>query len=140
MTEAPDQSHRLSLEVLAGGDALRQEQLTVDLQGELRKADGWEIEFREGFAPDSDGRKGIGSGDLSLWAACAAAARPAANVLVTLIKEWCAKERHRKVEITLGDDSVVITGKPDPAHERVIDSMLAKMRSAQTPSEGDGEE
>ncbi|MEZ0064961.1 hypothetical protein ABIA32_000949 [Streptacidiphilus sp. MAP12-20] len=140
MTEAPDQRHRLSLEVLAGGDALRQERLTTDLRGALRKADGWEIEFREGTAPNSGDRKGVSSGDLSLWAVAVAAARPAANILITLIKEWCARDRHRKVEITFGNDSVVITGKPDQAQERVIDSMLARMQSVQAPSAGDDEE
>ncbi|MFH8885827.1 hypothetical protein [Streptomyces californicus] len=58
---------------------------------------------------------------MALWAATTAAvARPASQVLITLIKEWCAKERHRKVVVTVGDDSTKITGRPDAAQERMV--------------------
>ncbi|UWM47611.1 hypothetical protein N0X72_00545 [Streptomyces carpaticus] len=58
---------------------------------------------------------------MALWAATAATvARPASQVLITLIKEWCARERHRKVVVTVGDDSIEITGRPDAAQERMV--------------------
>ncbi|WP_405614384.1 hypothetical protein OG292_16660 [Streptomyces sp. NBC_01511] len=44
----------------------------------------------------------------------------ASQVLITLIKEWCAKERHRKVAVTIAGDSIEITGRPDTARERMV--------------------
>ncbi|MFJ7996578.1 hypothetical protein ACIQ7D_05360 [Streptomyces sp. NPDC096310] len=60
-------------------------------------------------------------------------ARPASQILITLIKEWCAKERHRKVVVTVGDDSIEITGRPDAAQERLV-------REFQDRVAGDGPE
>ncbi|MEV0403004.1 hypothetical protein [Actinoallomurus sp. NPDC050550] len=116
--------------VIAGGDTLRQERLTRDLHDELQKADGINAGFVEGGADVGEGRKGGLAGDVALWAAVTAAGRQTSQVLVTLIREWCARERHRKVELTVNGDSVTITGQPDEAQERIVRSFLE--RAAET--------
>ncbi|MET7344202.1 hypothetical protein ACIOEZ_27925 [Streptomyces sp. NPDC087866] len=110
-----------TLTVLTGGDTLRQESLTRDLYDTLRRADDLAVGFHDAEEPAEPGSKGTGVGEVALWAATTAAvARPASQVLILLIKEWCAKERHRKVVVTVGDDSIKITGRPDAAQERMV--------------------
>ncbi|PKV88670.1 hypothetical protein BX283_6293 [Streptomyces sp. TLI_146] len=110
-----------TLAVPTGGDTLRQERLTRDLHDTLNRADGLVVGFHEAEEPTEPGHKGAGVGEVALWATgTAAVARPASQVLITLIKEWCAKERHRKVVVTVGDDSIEITGRPDAAQERMV--------------------
>lgn len=110
-----------TLAVSTGGDTLRQERLTRDLHDTLRGTDGLVVGFHDADGPSEPGRKGTGAGEVALWAATTAAvARPASQVLITLIKEWCARERHRKVVVTLGEDSIEITGRPDAAQERMV--------------------
>lgn len=110
-----------TLTVPTGGDTLRQERLTRDLHDTLTRTDNLAVGFHDSNGPTELGRKGAGVGEVALWAAATAAvARPVSQVLITLIKEWCAKERHRKVVLTVGDDSVEITGRPDAAQERMV--------------------
>lgn len=52
--------------------------------------------------------------------------RPASQVLITLIREWCARDRHRKVEVTYDGNSVTITGHPDEAQERIVRDFLGR--------------
>ncbi|MEU8583463.1 hypothetical protein [Streptomyces abikoensis] len=113
--------------VLAGGDALRQERLTRSLHDALVKVDGVEVGFREASAPDGDGRKGGAAGDVALWAALGTAARPLSQVLITAIREWCEKERQRKVEVTYRDGSIVVPARPDEAQLRVIREFMDKV-------------
>lgn len=76
-------------------------------------------------------------GDAALWAATATAvARPVSHVLVALIKEWCAKDRHRKVDVTYEGHSVTITGLPDAAQERMVANFLDRVSGG----EGSGPE
>ncbi|MFD8837299.1 hypothetical protein [Streptomyces griseofuscus] len=104
-----------------GGDTLRQERLTRDLHNTLERADGLVVGFHDADGPAEPGRKGAGVGEVALWAATTATVvRPASQVLITLIKEWCAKERHRKVVVTIAGDSIEITGRPDAAQERMV--------------------
>ncbi|MGW3863864.1 hypothetical protein ACWEDZ_20565 [Streptomyces sp. NPDC005047] len=85
------------------------------------------------------GHKGAGVAELALWAATATAvARPAPQVLITLIKEWCAKERHRKVEVSYGENSVKITGRPDAAQERMVHEFLDRATGGEGPGPEDG--
>ncbi|MEU6403784.1 hypothetical protein [Streptomyces sp. NPDC046985] len=113
------------LVVSTGGDTLRQERLTRDLYDTLRAADGLAVGFASEGAFAEPGHKGAGVDEVALWAATATAvARPASQVLITLIKEWCAKERHRKVEVSCGENSVKITGRPDAAQERMVHEFL----------------
>ncbi|MFJ2769204.1 hypothetical protein [Streptomyces sp. NPDC087300] len=110
-----------TLAVPTGGDTLRQERLTRDLHDTLNRTDGLVVGFRDADEPTERGHKGAGVGEVALWAVgSAAVARPASQVLITLIKEWCAKERHRKVVVTVGGDSIEITGRPDATQERMV--------------------
>ncbi|MEU6145238.1 hypothetical protein ABZ848_33425 [Streptomyces sp. NPDC047081] len=129
------------LVVPAGGDALRQERLTRDLYAALHEAEGVAVGFADAGQPSEPGHKGTGAGEVALWAATATAiARPASQVLITAIKEWCARDRHRKVEVTYDGRSVAITGRPDAAQERVVRDFLDKVGDAPSGGpEGGGE-
>jgi hypothetical protein len=91
------------LVVPTGGDALRQERLTRDLYEALRESGSLAVGFEDGEKPVEAGRKGAGPADVALWAA---ASMPAAHVLITLIKEWCAKERLRTVKVAYRGRSI----------------------------------
>lgn len=121
-------SQQWHLVVPTGGYALRQERLTRDLYAALSGVDGLACGFADGDSSAAEGSKGAGAGDVALWAAVAAASSGATSrVLITLIKEWCAKERHRKVELTYGDRSVVIPSRPDPVQERMVNEFLDRV-------------
>ncbi|MGW2591918.1 hypothetical protein ACWCXC_16860 [Streptomyces sp. NPDC001515] len=121
-----------------GGDTLRQERLTRDLHDTLHGTDGLVVGFHDADGPTEPGHKGAPVGDVALWAATTAAvARPASQVLITLIKEWCAKERHRKVVVTVGDDSIKITGRPDAAQERMVREFQARVAGDDGPASDD---
>ncbi|GGX62225.1 hypothetical protein [Streptomyces hiroshimensis] len=128
-----------TLTVPTGGDTLRQERLTRDLHDTLRRTDGLVVGFHDADGPSEPGRKGTGVGEVALWAsATAAVARPASQVLITLIKEWCAKERHRKVVVTVRDDSIEITGRPDAAQERMVREFQDRVAGGDGPEPNDG--
>ncbi|MER8091099.1 hypothetical protein ABTZ57_40155 [Streptomyces sp. NPDC094048] len=129
-----------TLTVPTGSDTLRQERLTRDLHDTLHRTDDLVVGFHDADGPTEPGRKGADVGEVALWAATttAAVARPASQVLITLIKEWCAKERHRKVVVTVGDDSVEITGRPDAAQERMVREFQDRLAGNDGPESDDG--
>lgn len=131
---------RWQLAVPTGGDVLRQERLTRDLYATLSGTEGLVIGHTDDSdgPPVEDGRKGAGAGDVALWAAVAAASRPASHVLITLIKEWCAKERHRKVEVTYDGHSVTLTGRPDADQERLVRDFLDRATGGTEGSRDEG--
>ncbi|MEU5432995.1 hypothetical protein AB0G73_06400 [Streptomyces sp. NPDC020719] len=134
-----DGGRQWTLTVPTGGDTLRQERLSRDLHDTLQRTDGLLVGFHGADEPSEPGRKGTGVGEVALWtAATAALARPASQVLITLIKEWCAKERHRKVVVTVGDGSIEITGRPDAAQERMIREFQDRVASSDSPEPNDG--
>lgn len=122
----------LRLEVLAGGDALRQERLTRSLRDDLVALDGVTVEFADAQASLADGCKGGWTADVLLWTSIAASARPASQLLITAIKEWCAKERHRTVKVTDGDRSIELSGRPDEASERLVREFLRTCEEGET--------
>ncbi|MCU8590810.1 hypothetical protein [Streptomyces sp. A13(2022)] len=127
-----------TLSVSTGGDTLRQERLTRDLHDILNRTDGLVVGFYNTDEPTEPGHKGAGVGEVALWAAgTAAVARPASQVLITLIKEWCAKERHRRVVVTIGDDSIEITGRPDAAQERMVRDFQDRIAGEDGPEPDD---
>ncbi|MFF3290890.1 hypothetical protein [Streptomyces sp. NPDC003023] len=119
--------------VPTGGDALRQERLTRDLYAALSGVEGLVLGYADdGDGPVADGRKGAGAGDV------AAASRPASHVLITLIKEWCAKERHRKVEVIYDGHSVTLTGRPNADQERLVRDFLDRVTDDTAESQDEG--
>lgn len=103
------------------GDTFRAERLTRDLRRTLSTVDELEIDFAAGDRADrADGEKGGGLSGLALSATVAVpVATAVTRVLVTAIREWCARERNRKVEVTV-DGSVVITGGIDEQTESIV--------------------
>ncbi|WP_316739072.1 hypothetical protein [Streptomyces sp. MK7] len=134
-----DSAPRWQIVVPTGGDALRQERLTRDLYDTLQATDGLTVGFNDDDKPAEPGHKGAAVGEIALWAATATAvARPASQVLIALIKEWCAKQRHRKVELTYGVHSVRITGRPDAAQERMVRDFLDRAAGGEDAGPEDG--
>ncbi|MEV5411277.1 hypothetical protein AB0K60_20850 [Thermopolyspora sp. NPDC052614] len=126
----------LRLDVVTGGDTLRRERLTRLLHRDISVIDGAAAELAESAGPPGEGRKGALTGDLFIAVSLAAAtARPAFQMLTTLIREWCAKERHRKVVITDGDRSLEITGRPDAGQERLVREFLNEFLDQDTKAQ-----
>lgn len=119
-----DTEPTVRLEVLAGGDSLRQERLTRELRDELARIDGVTVEFAAVQAARGSGHKGAMTAEVVLWVIVAASARPVSQLLITVVKEWCAVERHRKVSVSEGERSIEISGRPDAAQERLVREFL----------------
>jgi Effector Associated Constant Component 1 len=130
------------IQVITGGDALRQERLTRALHAELRQRRELTVAFAPSAAPVAAGAKAGALGEVALWAA-AGTAGP--RVLVTLIREWCAKERHRRVELTYRGNSLTLPAHPDETQERIIRAFMeqvdrAEAADAAEPSQEPSEE
>ncbi|MFI6323776.1 hypothetical protein ACIBG8_40045 [Nonomuraea sp. NPDC050556] len=111
------------IEVVTTGDVLRHERQTRALYMALKDLDEVQVDFAPQEPARADGHKG-GVVDLALVAAVGVASRPAVQLLITTIKEWCATERHKKVVLKDGERSVEIDGSPDAAQERMIRQFL----------------
>ncbi len=115
------------IEVLAGGDPLREERLTRSLRDDLAGLEGVAVHFARGGA-SAPGSKSGALTDLALIAVSAgaglASSKPLAGVLTTAITEWCRRERHRKVRITRGEDAMEITGNPDKGQQQLAQEFL----------------
>ncbi|MGO4616910.1 hypothetical protein AB4305_20635 [Nocardia sp. 2YAB30] len=111
------------IRVRTGGDTLRAERLTRELRDELDAADGIAAGFIEGgAAPATGDRKGGVDSDLVLWASVSApVAAAGARVLTTLIKEWCARDRHRRVELTYKGNSAIIAGQSADQLQQIVE-------------------
>lgn len=109
---------RWKIGVRTDGDTIRAERHTRNLRDTLAEIAGIQVELARDNSADNDGHKG-GIGDLSLWVTMAGTTAP---VAITAIKEWCARDRHRKVEVTRdgASTSVTIVGEPTEAQERII--------------------
>ncbi|MGW6505104.1 hypothetical protein [Nonomuraea angiospora] len=114
----------MDIEVLAGGDRLRQERLTRSLHHALLEVDGISVNYPDSEESSADARKGGAATHVILGVTLLGAARPALQLLITAIKEWSAVERNRKVRLTEGEWSVEITGRPDEAQERLVQRFL----------------
>ncbi|MEV0294932.1 hypothetical protein [Nocardia sp. NPDC050710] len=125
------------IQVAAGGDTLRAERQTRELYAELDTAEGLTAGFVDNNGTRAAGNhKGGATGDLVLWASVAApTAAAGARVLVTLIKEWCARDRHRRVELTYNGNKATIVGRPDNQLQHIID--LFTMDAAGDPTAPD---
>ena len=110
----------IRIRVIAG-DTFRAERLTRNLRRTLSNVEDLDVDFAVGDrAGAADGEKGAGVADLALSATVAVpVATAVTRVLVTAIREWCALERNRKVEVTV-DGSVVITGGIDEQTETIV--------------------
>src|ERR1700754_3827578 len=103
-----DGTETFRLQVLSGGDPLQEERLVRSLRDALADLDGVTVGFASERKEAVQGSKGSIVADLSLWAAVAYSAKPISQLVATAIREWCAKEHHRRVRITRGDSSIEI--------------------------------
>lgn len=113
--------------VSTGGDTLRAERLLRDLRANLHGVEGVSIESPRAEVIPGE-HKGVGLTDPALWATVASS-----PVLITAIKAWCGHDRHRKIELTRRADgvSIVVSGAPTPAQERIVQEFLSKRSTEQ---------
>ncbi|MEC3915834.1 effector-associated constant component EACC1 [Nocardia sp. CDC160] len=113
---------RWQIEVGKGTDSLRIERMTRSLNDAIADIAGVRVEFVEHAVVAEPGSKG-GVADFGMWISLSSTAAP---VLIAAIKEWCGRDRHRRVELSRKGDSttVTITGDLTDAQERVIDHFL----------------
>jgi hypothetical protein len=114
----------LLLEVSAGGDPLREERLTRDLHNVLQSdqalvAAGVSVVVAPA-PPAPPGVKGSFEAVLTLMAAGAPYAQPAADVLRSAIEKWCSRDRRVTVRLRDGERSVDVVGDPTPEQEALI--------------------
>ncbi|AUS81091.1 hypothetical protein C1701_25215 [Actinoalloteichus sp. AHMU CJ021] len=124
-------THVYRVAVLAGGDPLREERLTRSLRDDLTRVEGTSVDFTSGSSSGLPGSKGGNLTNVALLVAALAASKPLANVLVTAIREWCQRDRHRKVRVTCGEATLEITGKPDPSQHQLVREFLEKVENAE---------
>jgi hypothetical protein len=132
-----DDHEDIRIRVIAG-DTFRAERLTRDLRRTLSTVEDLEVDFAgTGRTDHVDGEKGAGFADLALSATVAVpVATAVARVLVTAIREWCARERNRKVEI-VGNEGVriIITGGFDEPTERIVRLLAGERHDSATESD-----
>jgi hypothetical protein len=113
----------LRVQVLAGSDPLRIEQLTHDLLGTLSNSDvartGVTISPVTRVA--GPGSKGNLEAIVALLVAGAPYAQPAADVLIAAIQGWCARDRRVRVLVSDGDRRAEIVGDPTPTQREIVD-------------------
>ncbi|WP_243794561.1 effector-associated constant component EACC1 [Saccharopolyspora gloriosae] len=89
------------------------------LRDELRDSLGVRVSLATEREPHGHGYKGGTATDLLLWASLGAAGSASASMLLSSISSWCARERSRRVELTLGGRSMCLAGRPDECAELV---------------------
>ncbi|MEU4430048.1 effector-associated constant component EACC1 [Nocardia rhamnosiphila] len=132
-----DDHEDIRIRVIAG-DTFRSERLTRDLHRTLSTVEDLEVDFAgTDRAGQADGEKGAGVADLALSASVAVpVATAVTRVLVTAIREWCARERNRKVEIARDEGgSIVITGGIDERTERIVRLLAGERHDPATESD-----
>lgn len=117
----------LQLEVVAGSDVLRHERLTRDLCDDLSTLSGVNVSFEAAAAPSGEGRKGTMATVLTLIATITTMGRPAAQVLIAAIQEWCARDGRRIVRIKDGDRTLEIIGNPTGAQQSAIEEFIHRL-------------
>ncbi|MGW6701305.1 effector-associated constant component EACC1 [Nocardia sp. NPDC055049] len=98
------------VEVLTGSGSLLTERLTRDLARHLA---GHEVEvrFTEAIEPLAQHKGAVG--DALVLVVGVASSAGTATAVTTIVKEWCRRDRHRRVEMRLPDRVLVIDGNPD---------------------------
>lgn len=107
------------IRVAAADDPMREERLVRSLRDDLRDSLGVQASLAAEQEPHGGGYKGGTATDLLLWASLGAAGSASASMLLSSISSWCARERSRRVELTLGGRSMCLAGRPDECAELV---------------------
>ncbi|MET9482008.1 hypothetical protein [Streptomyces sp. NPDC006638] len=116
----------------AGGDAEETDALTRELQEELLLLDAAEsVERPEGGAAPA-GSKGGTVTTLGALLITGAFSRAALNTLVSLVSEWRQRAQARRVELTVGDDLLIVEGVSSSDQKALIEAWLQR-RSGSDP-------
>jgi hypothetical protein len=115
----------LQLEVLAGGDPLRQERLIHDLHEHLvadesLAAAGVTIAPAPPL-PARRSKKGTVETVVALLVAGAPYAQPVADVLTAALEKWCSRDRRVSVRLRDGDRTVEIVGNPTKQQKELLE-------------------
>jgi hypothetical protein len=103
--------------------------LTRRLQEELRLLPAAESVTRPAGGPAPDGSKGDLVTTIGALVITGAFSRAALKALVSLVAEWRQRAQARRVELTEGDDSLVVEGVSASDQKALIDAWLQR-RSA----------
>lgn len=125
-TPVSDAESTVRLEVSAGGDVLRQERLTRDLRDELTALEGIDIAFGAPDDPGGEDHKGTLETAVALIVTITTLRGPITQLLVTAIREWCARDGRRVVHLTDGDRSLEVVGNPTEAQQHVIGEFVRR--------------
>jgi hypothetical protein len=116
---------RVEVEVLAESDVLRRERLTRSLFAELAAVDGLDVQFApSGGAADSEAKGTEVVADASLWVFLAATVQAGARVLLAAIQAWAERDKHRVVQVTMGERTIEIPAEPTQGQERIVEEFL----------------
>ncbi|NNH72310.1 hypothetical protein HLB23_21025 [Nocardia uniformis] len=118
--------------VLTGSGSLVTERLTRELRAHLESG-GAQVRHQTAAVLDAGHKGGIGEELVLLVAAGASAG--SLRLVATMVREWCALNRQRRVEMRLDGRSLVIEGNPKDQLaivEEFFDSADGKSGTAET--------
>jgi hypothetical protein len=127
MMPEPTPSHRVSVRLAVRSDELSPDRLdhaTVELHWELRKRG---LDASEDRGP---ARAGARSGEAIIAAALLVEtfrSPDALRSLVEIAKAWLVQSFARSVELTVGDDTLIVTGVSSEEQRRLIDVWISRV-------------
>lgn len=110
----------------ADGDAEETDTLTRELQEELLLLDAAESVARPVGAAAPPGSKGGTVTALGALVVTGVFSRAALTALVTLVGEWRQRAQARRVELTEGEDSLVVEGVSAKDQKALIEAWLRR--------------
>ncbi|MFI9603654.1 hypothetical protein ACIHCX_28040 [Streptomyces sp. NPDC052043] len=110
----------------ADGDAEETDALTCDLQEELLLLDAAESVARpEGEAAPIGAKSGTAT-TLGALLVTGVFSRTALNAMVSLVSEWRQRAQARRVELTEGEDSLIVEGLSGSDQKALIEAWLQR--------------
>jgi hypothetical protein len=110
----------------ADGDAEETDTLTRELQEELLLLDAAESVARPEGEPVPAGAKSGAATTLGALLVTGVFSRAALNAMVSLVSEWRQRAQARRVELTEGEDSLIVTGLSGSDQKALIEAWLQR--------------
>ena len=125
------------LQVADDISALEMEELTAALRRELLKLDVQSVNRLPGAAAP-DGAKGIELAALGALIINLGKATPVLGQVVEVIRAWAARSPSRTVKLTLGGDSLELSGLSENEQHQVVKDWMARHAKPSTSREPAG--
>ncbi|MEU6350451.1 hypothetical protein ABZ896_14120 [Streptomyces sp. NPDC047072] len=117
----------------ADGDTVETDALTRELQEELLLLDAAESVVRPDGDTAPEGAKSGTVTTLGVLLVTGAFSKPALTSLVGLVGEWRQRAQARRVELTVGEDSLVVEGLSAADQRKLIEAWLQRRSDDNTP-------